>query len=225
MKKYYLLIFILVLSCLNVSSQIRESVSILGDSYSTYEGFMTPSTNEVWYYAKHGGNTDVTSVTQTWWYKYISENGYKLCVNNSYSGSTIGYTGYDGNDYSVRSFLSRMDNLGNPDIIFIFGATNDSWANEPIGEYNYDHLTYGDFYSFRPAMAYMLQHVKLRYPNVKIYFLLNDGLSESITESVKTICNHYDVKYVALNGIDKKNGHPTIKGHAQIAEQIKDALK
>ena len=30
-----------------------KSVSILGDSYSTYEDFMTPSTNELWYYAKN----------------------------------------------------------------------------------------------------------------------------------------------------------------------------
>ena len=116
---------------------------------------------------------------------------YKLCVNNSYSGSTVGYRGYDGNDYSDRSFITRMDNLGNPDIILIFGATNDSWAGEEVGAYKYGQWTKGDFYTFRPAMAYMLDHVKKRYPNVKVYFLLNSELRDDINESCLTICQHY----------------------------------
>ena len=45
-----------------------------------------------------------------------------------------------------------------------------------------------DLYSFRPAMAYMLDTMIDYYPNVEIYFLLNDGLGNEITESVRTIC-------------------------------------
>ena len=206
-------------------AQVRESVSILGDSYSTYEGFVTPATNEMWYYARHGGNTDVNSVTETWWHKFIAENGYKLCVNNSYSGATIGYRGYDGNDYSERSFITRSDNLGCPDVIFVFGGTNDSWAGEPVGEYKYEGSTKGDFYTFRPAMAYLVDHMLKRYPNTRLYFLINSELREDITESMKTICQHYGVKYIQLENIDKMSGHPSIKGHAQIAEQIVKALK
>ena len=205
-------------------AQVRESVSILGDSYSTYEGFVTPATNEMWYYARHGGNTDVNSVTETWWHKFIAENGYKLCVNNSYSGATIGYRGYDGNDYSERSFITRSDNLGCPDVIFVFGGTNDSWAGEPVGEYKYEGWTKGDFYTFRPAMAYLVDHMLKRYPNTRLYFLINSELREDITESMKTICQHYGVKYIQLENIDKMSGHPRIKGHAQIAEQIEKAL-
>ncbi len=222
MKKSILLALLFTLAVSYVKGQ---SVSILGDSYSTYEGYLTPNTNEVWYYAKNGNKkTDVTSVTQTWWWQYINENKYKLCVNNSYSGATISYTGYDGNDYSARSFITRMDNLGCPDILFVFGATNDSWANAPIGEYEYANQTKGDLYSFRPAMAYLMEHLKYRYPNVKIYFILNDGLSNNVSSSVKTICDYYKIQCIELHDIDKMSGHPSVKGHKQIAEQIEAML-
>ena len=187
---------------------------------------MTPTTNELWYYAKNpDGKTDVTNVRQTWWYQVLKENGWRLCVNNSYSGATISYTGYSGNDYSKRSFLTRMTNLGCPDIIFIFGATNDSWAGSPIGEYQYENLTKSNLWSFRPAMALMLDWMTKRYVGTEIYFLLNDGLKPEINESVKTICQHYGVKCIELNGIDKLSGHPSVKGMSQIADQIVEALR
>ena len=211
-----------LIMALPLSAQVKKSVSILGDSYSTFEGFVTPATNEMWYYEEsRGDNTDVDDVTQTWWHKFIKENDYKLCVNNSWSGSTISYYGYAGNDYSERSFIRRMNNLGNPDIIFIFGGTNDSWAGAPVGEYKYEKLRQDDFFSYRPALAFLLSQMQKRYPNVELYFLINDGLREEITTSTRTICDHYKVPYIQLENIDKKSGHPSVKGMAQIAEQIK----
>jgi len=209
---------------MSLSAQEHKSVSILGDSYSTFEGYMTPATNELWYYAHPGGSTDVNDVSQTWWHKFIKDGGYRLCVNNSYSGSTIGYYGYSGNDYSQRSFITRMNNLGCPDIIFIFGGTNDSWAGAKVGEYKYENLRRDDFFSFRPALAFLLKSMTDRYLNTDIYFLVNDGLRDEITESIVEVCKHYGVKFIRLHDIDKKDGHPTIKGHAMIAEQIKTAL-
>jgi len=222
--KRNILITLFVLLCTTISAQ-KLSVSVLGDSYSTFEGFITPSTNEMWYYAKaKEKRTDVTDVRQTWWWQYIHDNGYKLCVNNSWSGATISYTGYDGNDYSQRSFITRLPNLGDPDIIFIFGATNDDWAGTPMGDFQYDNFTYGDFYKFRPAMAYLLQQAQLRYPNVEIIVLINSDMKDSTASSIKTICDHYNVKYIQLKEIDKISGHPSVKGMKQIAEQIKIGL-
>ena len=137
-----------------------QSVAILGDSYSTYQGYI-PKRNAVWYTEPADLNkTDVTSVDQTWWSILVKECGYTLLLNDSYSGSTISFTGYHKADYSDRSFITRLPKLGNPDIILIFGCTNDSWAGEPVGEYKYEGWTKADFYTFRPAMAYMLHHVK-----------------------------------------------------------------
>ena len=225
MKKYLFLFFAFHCSLFTAVAQTK-SVSVLGDSYSTYENFVTPSPNELWYYAKNGeGKTDVQNVRQTWWHQVISENGWRLCVNNSYSGATISYSGYDGNDYSARSFNTRMDNIGQPDIIFVFGATNDSWAGSPIGEYKYEGITLADLYDFRPALARMLQWMTDRYINTEIYFILNDDLREEIDESVKTICAHYHVPVIELQSIDKISGHPSVKGMRQIADQVNAFLK
>ena len=164
MKKITLTILAVLMAGIAVAQ--TKAVSILGDSYSTYEDFVTPSTNELWYYAKNSDQkTDVKDVRQTWWHQLIKENGWRLAVNNSYSGATISYTGYDGNDYSPRSFNTRMDNLGQPDIIFIFGATNDSWAGSPIGDFKYEDIKKADLYEFRPALAHMLRWMTDRYVN------------------------------------------------------------
>ena len=201
-----------------------KSVSILGDSYSTFEGVI-PQGNAIWYFKKNNPKqTDVNRVEQTWWDLLIKRKGWKLEMNNSYSGATICNTGYRKEDYSDRSFTTRMDNLGRPDIIFIFGATNDSWAKSPIGEFKYKNITKDDLWSFRPAMAYLLEKMKERYAEAEICFLLNDGLSAEVTESSKAICQHYGVKCIELKGINKKAGHPSIKGMQQIADQIVNAL-
>ncbi len=223
MKNRTLLLSLLLLVSCMATAQYRKTVSILGDSYSTFEGFMQPDTNFVWYWKKPQ-QTDVSSVTQTWWHMLIKENEYRLCRNNSFSGSTICNTGYGKADYSRRSFTARMDNLGTPDIILILGATNDSWAGAPIGEYKYSGWTSEELYHFRPAMAYMLEHMTQRYPNTEIYFILNNELSDAINESVTTICEHYNVPCIKLKNIDKQHGHPSIKGMRQIAEQVKANL-
>jgi lysophospholipase L1-like esterase len=118
-----------------------------------------------------------------------------------------------------------MKELGNcPDIIFIFGGTNDSWAGSPIGEYKYSDWANKDLYSFRPAMAYMLDYMTTRYLNTEIYFIVNNKLKPEITNSIHDICNHYNVKYLDLKDIDKKGNHPSVKGMEQIVDQLDEFL-
>lgn len=223
MKRLHLILLGLLLPYLAGLAQSSKSVSILGDSYSTYEGYI-PSGNLSWYFDVPQLGNDVNDVTLTWWHQFITRNGYRLCLNNSYSGATVCDTGYDQKDYSDRSFITRMDNLGNPDIIFIFGGTNDSWANSPLGDYQYGNWTPEELYQFRPAMAYMLNHMTKRYINVKIYFILNTELKDSINESVRTICQHYGIDCIELKDIEKTSGHPTIKGMAEICRQVEEYL-
>ena len=224
MKKITLTILAVLMAGIAVAQ--TKAVSILGDSYSTYEDFVTPATNELWYYAKNSDQkTDVKDVRQTWWHQLIKENGWRLAVNNSYSGATISYTGYDGNDYSPRSFNTRMDNLGQPDIIFIFGATNDSWAGSPIGDFKYEDIKKADLYEFRPALAHMLRWMTDRYVNTEIYFILNTELKDEINTSVKTVCEHYGGPVITLTEVDKISGHPSVKGMRQIADQVNSFLK
>lgn len=223
MKKI-ILFSLLFIVCLGAEAQ-RRSVAILGDSYSTFQGFVQPAKNRIWYKAEvDTAKTDVSSVRQTWWHRFITDNNLKLERNNSFSGATICNTGYNGKDYSDRSFIARMKNLGSPDFILILGATNDSWAHSPVGEYKYAGWTAEDLFSFRPAMAYMLETMKDYYPGTEIYFVLNCRLSDEIDESVHVICRHYGIPVVELEDIDCKAGHPTQKGMAQIADQVKAAV-
>ena len=216
---------LLMLIAMGANAQCKKSVAIFGDSYSTFENYLSCHTNAVWYFQGKQKKTDVTDVEQTWWHLLLKEKGWKLECNNSFSGSTICYTGYRKEDYQNRSFHNRLRYLGSPDIILVFGATNDCWAKSPIGDYKYSDWTKKDLYSFRPAMAAMCDGLKKRYPNVDIYFIMNCDLTETITTSCRTICNHYGIPMIELHDVDKINGHPSIKGMKTIAEQVGAAVK
>ena len=216
---------LLMLIAMGANAQCKKSVAIFGDSYSTFENYLSCDTNAVWYFQGKQKKTDVTDVEQTWWHMLLKEKGWKLECNNSFSGSTICYTGYRKEDYQNRSCHNRLRYLGSPDIILVFGATNDCWAKSPIGDYKYADWTKKDLYSFRPAMAAMCDGLKKRYPNVDIYFIMNCDLTETITTSCRTICNHYGIPMIELHDVDKINGHPSIKGMKTIAEQVGAAVK
>lgn len=218
MRKNIVLALLGVVCCLMVSAQ--QKVSILGDSYSTFKGYLQPDTNAVWYPSPDNRN-DVVKVEQTWWYQFINNYGYQLEVNNSFSGSTICNTGYRKEDYSDRSFITRMDKLGNPDIVLIFGATNDSWAKVPLGKFKYAGWTKEELYSFRPALAYLFDGCKKLYPKAQLYFVLNSELRDSINHAVHSLCDFYGVECIKLHDIDKQRNHPSQAGMKAISEQIK----
>ena len=223
MKKILIVFALLALYLFPLQGQNRERISILGDSYSTFADYI-PEGNAVWY---TGGSerTDVTDVRQTWWWKVVSEGGYLLEKNDSFSGATISYRGYNGADYSDRSFITRLTRLGSPDILLIFGATNDSWAGVELGEYRYDGISRADLYTYRPALCRLLSEAQSRFPNVRILFLINTELREEITESTVEICSHYGVEYLLLEDISKQNGHPDIAGMQAIASQVLSVLR
>lgn len=224
MKKRTLLLFALLLqAALLCTAQSIKSIAILGDSYSTFEGYVHPAGNRLWYRTVDPRN-DVTSVEQTWWHILCAEHGFRLCANNSYSGATICNTGYHNEDYTDRSFITRMSNLGNPDIILLFGGTNDAWAGVPLGEYVYGGWSKEQLYQFRPAMAYLLHYCTTRYINVPVYFILNSELSNDINASCQQICDHYNVPLIALHDIDKQQQHPSISGMRAIADQVYQAI-
>ena len=85
------------------------NVMILGDSYSTFVGYI-PEEYEPHYYPTRP-NCDVLEVEKTWWMQLIQETESKLILISSYSGSTICNTGYGGEDYTYKSFPTRFDEL------------------------------------------------------------------------------------------------------------------
>lgn len=216
---------VLLLGCAAAFAQ--KKVSILGDSYSTFQGYVTPGSNDCWYFG-NGKNADsrntLETVEQTWWYRLVHGHGMELDVNNSWSGTTVCLTGYRSEDASDRAFITRMFNLGNPDIILVFGGTNDSWAGSPVGEYRYKDWKKADLYAFRPAFAYMLHSLQRLYPDTEVYCITNSELSDAITGSIDTICRHYGVKNIMLHDIHKQGGHPSAEGMESISRQVWDAI-
>ena len=235
MKKFLLNISVILFTlCANAQSDSLR-ISILGDSYSTFVGWVVPDTNLIWYYPTesqyHQKGNDVCAVEQTWWHQVIMRMGAKLERNNAYSGATICYTGYRPKkdmphaDYSDRAFITRSNWLGNPDVILVCGATNDSWCGAPIGDYIFGNWTDKQLYSFRPAMAKLLYDLKGNYPKARIVFILNSELKDEINESVHTICKHYNVPCLDLHNIEKQSGHPSVAGMKAFADQVVEFLK
>ena len=218
MKRLFIL-SLLACFTLTASAQTKK-VSILGDSYSTFKDYNPEGYNPFY----PDANNDVKEVEQTWWDLYIKAKGYQLEKNNSWGGTTICNTGYFHRDVSSSSFTSRVDMLGDPDIIFVFGGTNDAWAGAPVGEYKYADWTAEDMKDFRPALACLLDMLQKRYPKAKIYSLLNSELREEINESMRVVCKHYGVQLIELHDIEKQNGHPSISGMKSICEQLLEAI-
>ena len=217
MKKLFLLMLMAVM--FTYASAQTKKVSVLGDSYSTFVGII-PSNYSSFY---PNDRNDVTKIEQTWWSLYVKAKGYALEKNDSWGGTTICGTGYGGMDSSRSNFISRVDSLGNPDIIFVFGGTNDAWAGSPMGEYQYSNWTKDDCKYFRPALACLIDMLQKRYANAEICFILNSELREPINESMREVCKHYNVKLVELHDIEKQNGHPSINGMKSICDQLLEA--
>lgn len=203
----------------------RKRVSFLGDSYTTYGGFVYPENNRCFYNGE-SKDEDTESVKDTWWYQLIESKGYLLEYNNSYSGSTVCNTGYDGGDASGFSFVRRMNNIGRPDILFVMGGTNDSWANSPIGAFQYSGWTAEDLKSFRPAFAYMMEYLLLHNPCAEIYHITNSGLSAEITGSIAEICEKYGIRNIVLPDFEKPYGnHPGKAGQSVIFKTVLSAIE
>ena len=223
MKRTFFLFAVLL--SLTTMAQQRLRISILGDSYSTYQNYI-PEGNAIWYFEPMDAkNTDVNDVRQTWWWQVVKNGGYLLEKNESYSGATICYTGYNDEDYSERSFITRLPRVGSPDILLIFGNTNDCWCGAKMGEYVYNGWKRADLYTYRPALAKLLNDALSRYPNARIYFIMNTDLRKDIVESTTTICKHYGIPVIELKDIEKKSGHPNQKGMKAISEQVLKAIK
>lgn len=116
-------------------------VSILGDSISTFnrisnDAKINASLNG--YGAHYNYNNSPPSWEYTYWGRLISDTGIKLCVNNSYSGSSVyGRSDKSYLDSAALRATELHDTSGNePDVIIFYMGTNDLRANVKLDLYN-----------------------------------------------------------------------------------------
>lgn len=226
------------------STFVKKKISVMGDSYSTFEGWsnedVTGAPNSYYVYYPHEDNTDVTSVEKTWWHLLCQKPEFELEISNSNSGSVISNTHYGGLDVAGTdlSFMNRVgknsngvDYNGAPDIILVFGGTNDCWAGVKLGNYVYSNWTSADLKCFRPAFSKLLASLLQLYPDATVYNITNSGtdgipgLTKPIVKSMQNVCKHYGVTNIVLKDIEKINGHPTCAGMQSICEQVYSVLR
>lgn len=209
---------------------MSNNIIILGDSYSTYEGSIPAGYPT--YYAKSGTPGHAPSKMereQTWWGRLLTITGDNLLLNDSWSGSPVCYTGYNGTDCSKSgSFICRFKNYVNQgffkentvDTVFVFGGTNDFWAGAPLGEVKLSDWSEDDLYCVLPAFCYFMSALKAELPDAEICFIINTELRAEIGDCIELAGKHFGVKTVRLHDIDKIEGHPTVKGMAEICDQV-----
>ena len=206
-----------------------KNVFIFGDSYSTYKGY-NPEGYNCYYSDERTADPVVAGVEKTWWRILARENPLDIVMNDSFSGSTVCNTVRE--TLTVESsFISRIDKYietgffdeSKIDLMLIFGGTNDSWIDAPIGALKYADQTSEELKRVLPAFCYLISKAKTVAEEVVV--IVNSDLKEEITCGFCEACETLGVKHLRLEGIDKKNGHPTELGMEQIAEQVAKGLK
>ncbi len=205
-----------------------KTVSIIGDSYSAFTGWV-PKGNDINYNGTYNG---VASVSNMWWFKVIQKFNMSLMLNESWSGSTICNTGYGASDATATSFLTRItkcygatNTLGQkPQVLFILGGLNDTWAGSPLGNVKYSDWTTDDLKTTLGAYSKTINDILLYNPGIEIINFEYAAVSQAIRDGKALICKHFGVKNVPISVVDSLSGHPTTTGMQQVADQIITAL-
>ena len=100
-------------------------LSILGDSISTFDGYI-PTDYNIFY----PGSGDISTVEKTWWWQVMNATGMELNANASSSNTTITGDSLDTGNARETVFLSMMRPL--------FDITSAPSADFKIGKYTFE---------------------------------------------------------------------------------------
>lgn len=140
-----------------------KSVSILGDSISTFEGF-NPNGYSVFYTTEQQYKNGLKSVEDTWWYRVIKHLNAELCINNSFSGSRVSGDVFPAANSNERiSALRRGSSI--PDIVIIYIGFNDFGNGVAVKN---GKIFTNDSLSFEGAYKIMIERIKREFPSAKI---------------------------------------------------------
>ena len=230
-------------------------VSIMGDSISTFEGWIPVEDGHNLNHRKRYPQSNLfEDVRLTWWHMLINNLGAKLGVNDSWAGSMVSNTattnsGDIGPDACMAS-ITRIPNLGSngtPDLIFLYGGTNDAARSVPIGtfdpsKYQQVDLTSSTWSTFADAYAVAIMRMQHYYPDAKIIAMTPTWTTsyytpqklDEVAKMIKEVCDYFGVAVVDLrkcginqNNLDKTLGdgiHPSALGMEMIEKYVRKQL-
>lgn len=239
-------------------------ISILGDSISTFgtsyeEGIEAAQANDKGDWTWVGNRCRYpqanlfVDVKYQYWYLLIERLGLVLGVNESWAGSRISNTSEtDTGDVGPNRHMASLTRIGHlgengtPDIILVYGGTNDAGNNVPIGTFdtsNPKNLTEDDIASlpvatFADAYRAMLIRLQYYYPYARIICLFPNFTTsyysmtslDDYEEIIREECDFFGVEYVDLRtaGVNFKNSssyltdgiHPNAEGMRLIYKRL-----
>ncbi|MBD5520928.1 MAG: hypothetical protein HDR03_06830 [Lachnospiraceae bacterium] len=205
-----------------------KTLSILGDSISTYEGWI-PDEYAVFFPL----DGEVGDVDETWWKMFMDDAGMQFCANSSSSGSTcvgdslsIDNPKFACSNYRIDDLIGKGGTY--PDVIIVYMGTNDCLTSIPIGENDgTQFVEEGVIETFSDAYTLILDKLESQYPMAQIYcctltqlgswgsgnkpfvtFVNSDGLtSEDYSKQIETIASNRGLNVIDLCncGINEKN--------------------
>ena len=142
-----------------------------------------------------------------------------LGINESWAGSTFCWdgttttgTGAKENCLSSASRIAHLDDNGTPDIIIIYGGTNDIGIGAPIGSFNTENpANYTDeqiaalnVETFADAVRATLIRVLKSYPTAKVFLVLPNftttyytpAEADQYNEVLKEACDYFGIPYI-----------------------------
>jgi lysophospholipase L1-like esterase len=225
-------------------------ISILGDSISTFEGYIPKADGiNLAHRPRYPQENLLTDVNDTWWMKLINFLGARLGVNDSWAGSTVSnFRDCNEKDFgpdAAMASLTRIRNLGangTPDLILFFGGTNDAGKMIEKGAFDPNReldLKAYKWDSFAYAYSETILRLKHFYPNAEIIAISpsisggyydNARLSE-FADLANEICTYYQIKCIDL----RRSGltfdmlpdtlHPNAEGMECIFREVINAMK
>ena len=183
-------------------------LSILGDSISTFDGYI-PTDYNIFY----PGSGDISTVEKTWWWQVMNATGMELNANASSSNTTITGDSLDTTGSAPGCSTKRMidltpgDDGPAPNILIVFMGTNDFLRSVELGTFTEPSpQDEGVVNNFCDAYELMIQKLNALYPNAEIYFC-------TLLETNAGDVDEYPQSYPATN----KNGNTIGDFNAEIA--------
>lgn len=200
-------------------------LGILGDSISTFKGII-PSSHRAYYPTTNAACADVDSWEKTYWGHLVNDYWHcELDVNSAWSGSCVAA----GDPTVVRTpFVERCSLFQNPDVIILFGGTNDCQPERKIALGSFDYTSSPDklnkYARFRESYIWVIKTLQANYPEAQIICIVGNHIDGEYGNSVKSIAETMGLPYVDFRGDQKvtlyEQLHPNAAGHAHMAQRI-----